>query len=191
MAELGVDDGVIEASESAFLRAVLRFSSLKVADIMTPNTVVFALPGKTLVRDIINRDEDLRFSRIPLYEEFRDRITSYILTRDALLHAARDELDIPLRDFAREIPIVPKLLLLPDLFDRLLQGKSHVALVVNEFGGTAGLVTMEDVVETLLDLEIVDEIDTVEDMQEYARSQWRKRAKQLGLIEGEGAEERA
>ena len=156
---------------------------------MTPRTVVVSLPSKTPVREVIDRDDCLRFSRIPLHEEFRDKITTYVMTRDALLAAARDDLDLPLRDLARELPMVPESLSLPVVFDRLLAGKSHVALVVDEYGGTAGLVTIEDVIETLLDLEIVDEVDAVEDMQEYARSLWQKRSEELGLPQEEDVEE--
>ena len=89
---------------------------------------------------------------------------------------------MPLHTLRREFLAVPDALPLPELFERLLDRLEHIALVVDEYGGTAGIVTMEDVIETILGMEIVDEADSVEDMQEHARQQWYRRAQRLGLV---------
>ncbi|MDX1547492.1 MAG: hemolysin family protein [Rhodothermales bacterium] len=182
MAELGAEEGVFEADESRILKSLFRFGRLRVRDVMTPRTVVFMLPETQTVGEVVERDDPLRFSRMPVFGTHRDDITGYVLKDTLLLKAAQDEHALPLRAIRREMLAVPATLPLYDLFERLLQRTEHIALVVDEYGGTEGIVTMEDVVETLLGLEIVDEADTAEDMQVLAREQWRRRARRLGLI---------
>jgi CBS domain containing-hemolysin-like protein len=182
MAELGKRQGVFEAGESRVLKNLFRFSSLRVLDVMTPRTVVFALPQDQTVGEVLEEHEELRFSRIPIYGENRDEMTSYILKDELLLRAAADKHDLPLQDIQRPMLVVPEGLLLPDAFERMLEKGEHIALAVDEYGGTEGLVTLEDIVETLLGLEIVDEADSVDDMQAMAREQWRKRAERLGIV---------
>ncbi len=182
LADLGTQQGVFEQEESRILKSLLRFSSLRVSDIMTPRTVVYLLPESTTVEETMVTP-DLRFSRIPIYRKDRDDVTGYVLKDDILFHAAQEEDDVPLSALCREFLMVPEALPLPELFARLLEKVQHIALVLDEYGGMAGIVTMEDVVETLLGLEIVDEADTTQDMQELARQQWTRRATRLGLIQ--------
>ena len=182
MAELGEEEGVFEEKESRILRNLFRFNSLRVKDVMTPRTVVFDLPERKTVGEVVSNHDEFRFSRIPVYDDDRDDITGYVLKDEILLRAAQEELDVPLQDLAREMLVVHEMLPLPDLLERLLDRLEHIALVVDEYGAVAGIVTMEDVVETLLGLEIVDEADSVEDMQALARKQWFKRAKELGMV---------
>jgi len=115
-------------------------------------------------------------------------VTGYVLKDEMLLRATQEEHDVLLEDIAREILVVRETLPLPDLLERLLDRLEHIALVVDEYGGVAGVVSMEDVVETLLGLEIVDEADSVEDMQALARQQWFKRARELGMVSEEAYE---
>jgi len=182
MAELGEEEGVFEEKESRILRNLFRFNSLRVKDVMTPRTVVFDLSEEKTIKDVVEEHDEFRFSRIPVYDEDRDDVTGYVLKDQMLLRAAQEDHNVPLSDIAREILVVRETLPLPDLLERLLDGLEHIALVVDEYGGMAGIVTMEDVVETLLGLEIVDEADSVEDMQALARQQWFKRAKDLGMV---------
>ena len=182
LAELGHEEGVFEESESRILSNLFRFASLRVQDVMTPRTVVFMLPTTETVADVLEMDEAMRFSRIPIYRDNRDDISGYFLKDMLLLKGAQDQLDLPLSAICREILTVPASLPLPELFERMIERNEHIALAVGEYGGTAGIVTMEDVVETLLGLEIVDEADSVEDMQGLARDQWLQRARRLGLV---------
>jgi len=182
MAELGEEEGVFEEKESRILRNLFRFNSLRVKDVMTPRTVMFDLADSKTIGDVVEEHDEFRFSRIPVYDEDRDDVTGYVLKDEMLLRAAQEEHETRLRDMAREILVVRETLPLPDLLERLLDRLEHIALVVDEYGGVAGIVTMEDVVETLLGLEIVDEADSVEDMQALARQQWFKRAKDLGMV---------
>ncbi len=188
MAELGEEEGVFEEKESRILRNLFRFNSLRVKDVMTPRTVIFQMPERKTIGDVVEEHDEFRFSRIPVYDNDPDDITGYVLKDEMLLRAAQEEFDVSLSEISRDILVVHETLALPDLLERLLDRLEHIALVVDEYGGVAGVVTMEDVVETLLGLEIVDEADSVEDMQALARKQWFKRARELGMVSDEALE---
>ncbi len=182
MAELGEEQGLLAASESRIIQNLFRFSSLRVKDIMTPRIVVFALPETLTVQEVVDEHHEFRFSRIPIYTETRDDVTGYVLKDDILLKAAQDKGEVTLRDLKRDMLVVPDALPLHELFERMLDRLEHIALVVDEYGGVGGVVSMEDVVETILGLEIVDEVDSAEDMQHMARRQWLSRAQRLGIV---------
>ncbi|MEM1268644.1 MAG: hemolysin family protein [Bacteroidota bacterium] len=182
LAELGRQQGVFAESESAILRSLLRFGQINVEAVMTPRTVVFALPSETNVQEAGERIGESPFARIPVYEDGnRDHVAGYVLRRDVLLEAARDNHDEPISKFQRELPVLRETDSLQKAFEMFLRRREQMALVIDEYGGMAGVVTQEDVVETLLGLEIVDEVDAQTDMQKVARQQWKKRAKELGI----------
>ena len=182
LADLGHREGVFEADESRILKNLFRFGSLRVRDVMTPRTVMFAIPADRTIREVMQDQPVFRFSRIPIYGSSRDDVSGYVLKDEILLRAAQEDLDISLEDIKREMIVVPDVMRLSNLFERLLDDGEHIALVVDEYGGVEGLVTMEDAVETLLGLEIVDEVDSEEDMQALARRQWLRRAQRLGIV---------
>ena len=179
MAEIGREEGVFDESETRILSSLLRFNALTAKDVMTPRTVIKAYPHDTPIQTL--SDDSQPFSRLPLYEDTVDHIIGYVLRDDVLAAAANGDGDKPAHTLAREVLTIPDSLPLPKVFDRLLDRREHIALVVGEYGGTAGLVTMEDVIETLLGLEIVDESDHDHDMQAAARQRWAERAERLGL----------
>lgn len=174
--------GLFGASESRILRNLFRFSELRVSDVMTPRIVLQSISDEAPVGELIEDARAMRFSRIPVWHENHDDVVGYVLKDDALLTAARESLEVPIGTLKRDIIIVPEGLSLTRAFEQLLDRREQVALAVDEFGGVAGLVTMEDVVETLLGLEIVDERDGTADMRELARRHWRARARRLGLV---------
>ena len=182
LAELGHEEGVIEQQESRILQNILRFRDLRVVDIMTPRPVVYALNQEETVGEVVEEYEEMQFSRIPVFSGERENISGYVLKDELLLRVAQDEHDTPLSDIQRTMLVVPESMALPDLFERLLDSGEHIALAVDEYGGFGGIVTMEDLIETLLGTEIVDEADSVSDMQELARRRWLERARRLGLI---------
>lgn len=184
LAELGAQHGVFAGEESRILKNLFRFHLLRVRDVMTPRPVVFALPEALTVGEVIREHAEFRFSRIPVFDSNRDDVTGYVLKDELLLRAAQGRETARLAEFKRDILDVSDSLVLPALLERLLKHLEHIALVVDEYGGMAGIVTLEDVVETLLGMEIVDEADSVEDMQDLARRQWERRARRLGLVEG-------
>ncbi|TYP91711.1 Hemolysin, contains CBS domains [Fodinibius salinus] len=182
LADLGVEEGVFEEEESRIFKNLIRFNSLRVKDIMTPRTVVVGFDTGLTVGEVSDKVEQLHFSRLPVYGEGRDEIAGYVLKHDLLLMMARGETDRKLKELKRDILIVPEIMPLQDLFERLMSKQEHIAIVVDEYGGFAGVVTMEDLVETLLGMEIIDEVDTIEDMQKMARKKWMERAKRLGIV---------
>jgi CBS domain containing-hemolysin-like protein len=182
LAELGHQEGVFHENESRILKNLFRFTSIRVKDIMTPRIVVFALAQDMTIDEVLAEHEEFRFSRILVYGEDRDDVVGYILKDDLLLRAAQGGGATPLTELTREILVVPDAMSISTLLDRLLDRLEHIAMAVDEYGGFAGIVSMEDVVETLLGMEIVDEADHIEDMQEWARQQWTRRARRLGLL---------
>jgi CBS domain containing-hemolysin-like protein len=189
LADLGVEEGVFEEEESRIFKNLIRFNSLRVKDIMTPRTVVVGFDENLSVGDVSDNVEQLHFSRLPVYGNERDEITGYVLKNDLLLMMARGETAKKLKELKRDILIVPEMTPLQDFFERLMTKQEHIAIVVDEYGGFAGVVTMEDLVETLLGMEIIDEVDNIEDMQKMARKKWMERAKRLGIVPEDAEEE--
>jgi len=182
MAEKGAEEGVFEESESNIFMNLIRFKSLKVIDIMTPRVVVLKFSEDQTINEVMKSLNELRFSRIPVYGKSDEDITGYVLKNDLFLHLSENKGDKKLKELKREILIVPENISLQALFERLLEKQEHIAVAVDEYGGLSGVVTMEDVVETLIGMEIVDEIDAIEDMQKLARKNWEERAKRLGIV---------
>ena len=181
LAQIGTEEGVFDETEGRILQSLFRFRQLKAKDVMTPRTVVVAYPETAPLRQVA--EDRHPFSRLPVYRGDRDHVTGFVL-RDDVLHALADgQGDEPASTVARDLMTVPDSLPLPDLFERFLERREHLALVVGEYGGTEGVVSVEDVVETLLGLEIVDESDDEHDMQAMARRRWRDRAVRLGIVE--------
>lgn len=188
MAQLGAKEGIFEEAESHIIGNLLQFNTVRAEDIMTPRTVVKAAAETMTMQEFHNANKDLRFSRIPVYQQdSKDNITGYILKNEVLLNIVNNNADAAVATIRREIMVVNHDFPLPELFSRLMEKREHIALVVDEFGGMAGIATMEDVIETMLGLEIVDESDRAEDMQLLARKNWQQRAKRLGLIEATSA----
>jgi CBS domain containing-hemolysin-like protein len=181
MAGLGGQGGQLAEHESRVIRNLFRFGSLQAKDIMTPRTVILALKEDMTVQEALDAMPDMTFSRLPLYRTTIDEITGFILKDYLLMAKAQGRGEIKLENLKREIRFVIGEMPLSSLLEFLLDHRQHIVIVVGEYGETRGLVTLEDVVETLLGMEIVDEIDKVEDMQAMARQQWTKRAKALGL----------
>jgi CBS domain containing-hemolysin-like protein len=182
LADLGAQQGVLDEDESRLVESLLRFRSMNVSQVMTPRTVIFGLPADETVGEIVERHQPLRYSRIPIYRGSIDSLAGVVLKDEILESAAKGRTDVELIELRRELFFVPGTLRLSHLLELFLSSREHIAAVVDEFGGTAGLVTLEDLIETLLDLEIVDEIDNVEDLRAAARSKWRRRAQALGVL---------
>jgi CBS domain containing-hemolysin-like protein len=125
----------------------------------------------------------VRFSRIPVYDEDPDAVTGFVLRSDMLLAQGRGNTHKHLGDYRRDMPSIPENIPLSRAFNLLTRQESHIALVVDEYGDLQGLLTLEDIFETLLGMEIVDEGDASTDMQDLARRKWRKRARKMGLEE--------
>lgn len=184
MAEIGVTEGIVEKQDSEIIANLLRLHEVRTRDIMTPRTVVRLASEEQTIKAFFKSAGVLPFSRIPLYEgEIKEHISGYCLKSElmeCLLHGKGDQL---LDSIKRDITVVHESFAISDLFDRFLEQREHIALVVDEYGGMSGIVTMEDVMETLLGIEITDESDSNVDMQALARKKWEQRALRIGLIE--------
>lgn len=176
MAQIGSQEGHLDDTEIQFIENLLHFKTFKVEDVMTPRTVVVSAPQGVTARQFYDQHEELVHSRIPLREDATsETIVGYVLKDDVLEHLVDDDQDQPLSAFMREILVVPESYNIFQLFNDFIKKHEHIALVVDSYGGTAGIVTMEDVIETLLGAEIVDETDTTVDMQDKARQQRKNR----------------
>lgn len=183
MADLGAKQGVLDKDESTIMRNLLLFESVLARDVMTPRTVMVAAPENITAREFHDGHSNLRFSRIPIFETSLDHITGYVMKNDLLIRLVNNEGNTPLSAIKRDMIAIKENFPIPALFSHFTEKREQVALVIDEFGGTAGLVTMEDVIETLLGLEIVDESDHIVDMQALARKKWEERARRIGLLE--------
>jgi CBS domain containing-hemolysin-like protein len=170
-------------SESKVIKNLLNFKDIRAKDIMTPRTVMTTEDETMTIAQFFNKNHNIRFSRIPVFKETPDDITGLVLKDDVFKEMAFDNGHKKLADVKRNIIIINRDMPIPKLFDELVKNKNHMALVVDEYGSVSGLVTMEDVIETLLGLEIMDESDNVADLQLLARKSWETRARRLGLIE--------
>lgn len=184
MTDIVEEQGELHASESSIIKNLLRFQDVTASSVMTPRVVIVAAEEDVSIADFHASGDALRFSRIPCYTGgSMDQVTGYVLKDDVLEALLAGETERNLGSLKRPMPVIPEDYPIPSLFDRFLTEREHIALVVDRFGGTAGIVTSEDVIETLLGLEIVDERDESQDMQALARSMWRKRARRMQLPE--------
>lgn len=181
MTDLGQRSGQIDERESRVIRNLFRFKALTAADVMTPRPVMVTLPARMTVAEAYGLRDQIPFSRLPLHGEDRDDIPGFVIYEDILLAHLRGQDAEPVSILRRDLLAVPAGSTLTLLLENLLKQRQHIALVVGEFGETRGVVTLEDLVETLLGEEILDEGDTVADMQAMARQLWRRRAKAIGI----------
>ncbi|MGB0334549.1 MAG: hemolysin family protein [Opitutales bacterium] len=181
MARIGESSGTMPKSESRILKNLFKLSTLSAQDIMTPRTVIESLPEDSTIEEALLVATCKPFSRIPLYRDDKDQINGFVLRADMLIASNKGEGDAPLASIRRELITVRDSIPLSELFDHFLQKRQHISIVLDEYGGTKGLVTLEDLVETLIGIEIIDETDSVVDMRILARKQWLERAKSMGL----------
>jgi CBS domain containing-hemolysin-like protein len=181
--ETATQDGAISDEEARLFANLLRFNDVQVEDVMTPRTVTLMLPATTTIDDLLGRPDASAFSRIPLYENSRDNVVGYVLQRDVWQAAARNgRRSRALSEFMRPISFVPELATVGAALRQMLARRESLAMATDEYGGVAGLVTLEDITETILGVEIVDESDRVVDMRDSAmrlREVRLKRTRQL------------
>nr|WP_321245320.1 hemolysin family protein [uncultured Psychroserpens sp.] len=189
MADMAQEEGVFQENESKIIKNLLNFKEIFAKDIMTPRTVMKSEDESTTVEDFFNKNMNLRFSRIPIYVDDPDNIKGLVLKDEIFKEMALDNGSKKLSELKRHIIVVERNLPIPSLFEQLVQSRNHMALVVDEYGSVSGIVTMEDVIETLLGLEIMDESDNVSDLQHMARKSWEARAKKLGILDENSSED--
>ena len=169
LADLGEEEGIIEEDEEKVIHNLLKLRDIKVVDIMTPRVVMTSFQSTSTVQEILDEHKIIRVSRIPIYDDTIDDSSGIVIRSEILMAASRDEWDSPMSEFKKPVISLKTTANVDEALEMFLEERQQFALVRDEFGGTAGIVTMEDVLETLLGEEIVDELDVVDDMRELAR----------------------
>lgn len=173
--------GELEPDEHRILTNLLTLRSLRVRDVMTPRTVIFAFAESKTVGELLAEHPSLPVSRIPVFATSIDHATGFVLKTDILLAQSNGKTETKLAELRRPLKAISPAASLTDAMELLLNQREHLAIVVDEYGGTDGLLTMEDVIETLLGIEIIDEADKHEDMRRVARQRWKARMESIGF----------
>jgi CBS domain containing-hemolysin-like protein len=182
MARMGEESGSLGQRESQFVQNLIQLHAMRTWDIMTPRPVIFALPQSTRLLDFVKLIEDKPFTRIPVYKGSPDEMVGFVIRGEALLAHLKDDPDTgTLALVTRPLAVTPEHTPVDLLFQRFIAERHQIMLVADEFGTTVGLVTFEDVIETIFGFEIMDEKDKVPDLQSYARNLWHERARRMGI----------
>tara|TARA_R110000850_G_scaffold271031_2_gene404888 strand:- start:287921 stop:289000 length:1080 start_codon:yes stop_codon:yes gene_type:complete len=182
IANTAEEEGVFEENETTVIKNLMIFRSVEAKDVMTPFSVVVTEDETTTIEDFYEENKHLKHSRIPIYKDRSNNITGFILKDDVLEEMIDQKGPEPLSSLKREVLTTSSDTPIPELFEILIEKRTHITIVSDEYGNPIGIVTMEDIIETLLGLEIMDESDNVADMQALARKNWEARAKRLGII---------
>lgn len=176
IADAGLKSGAIDKEEKSFIQNLLQLENRKVKDIMTPRSVVLSLDENQTLGELYNENNPFQFSRIPVYNDTPDNVSGFILKDAILENIAADKHSRKTVEIRREVLFVEDNFTVAKLLDMLILKKQHLAMVADQYGTIVGLVSMEDVIETLFGLEIMDESDKVADLQKLAREKWQKRS---------------
>jgi CBS domain containing-hemolysin-like protein len=178
VAKIGSEEGVLDRLEGSVIRNIIGLDRRLVKDVLTPRVVVFRLDEETVVTDVREDILTWNHTRIPLFpEDEPDRIERYVLQRDVFRALVRGQDDVRLRDLGRPLTTVSSLMRADKLLLEMFEKREHICAVVDEHGGFAGIVTLEDIIEEIVGREIVDESDLVSDLRSYARSIYARRNK--------------
>lgn len=172
LAQISALEGALEEKESRILRNLLHLSGVQVGDIMTPRTVVLAFQQDMTIGEVIDGKRVIPHSRIPVYDNNIDDIVGFVLRHDLYKRAASGDLEIQLKELVRPIHSVPETVTVARILNEFMTRQQHIFLVFDEYGGTSGIITMEDAVESLLGAEIMDESDLVADMRQLAQQRY-------------------
>lgn len=185
LASIGTEEGIFGDKENKIIQNLIKLKSIRISEIMTPRIVVVVANENMTLQEFLVNKEFLHFSRIPVYHESRDNVTGYVFREMVFEKLAEDQFHLKLKDIKRNISTFPETETLFKIWEELLNRKEQISLVIDEYGGMDGIVTLEDIIETLLGFEIVDEKDRVEDMQQYAMDRWKARQKKYQLLKDE------
>ena len=177
MVSVGTQEGVFDNSESQMIQSLFKLSSKTLYEIMTPRTVAITASANMKLKEFYANQMHRIYSRIPVYDDDPNFITGFVLKQTVLEELAEDKFDMRLKDIRRPILSFNEDRLVNEVWEEMLLKKEHIAQVQDEYGCFLGIITMEDIIETIIGREIVDESDTIVDMQAYAREKWQKELK--------------
>ena len=179
MVSVATEEEVIEKDEKMMIQNLLKLDEITAHEIMTPSTVVEMAEGQMTIREFYD-SADLTHSRILVYDDDNDDyVIGYALRQDVLEKMAEDKFETTVREITRPILSFPEEEPVGNIWEKFLERKEHISVIIDEYGTFRGIVTLEDVIETMLGQEIVDETDEVVDMQEYAKEQWERAQKDI------------
>lgn len=180
MVESARDEGALDDDEYRLLKNIMSFSDVLVIDVMTPRTVIFSCSAESTVAEVVNDPGLHTYSRIPVWDgnNLDEKVIGYVLSKDVFKAALNNQTDLKLRSITRDIYIIPETASLNVALEKFLKRRQHIFVVVDEYGGVSGLITMEDVLETILGAEIMDEADKVQDLRKFASE---KRDLRIGI----------
>lgn len=184
MARISTIEGTLQEGENRILTNLLHLRNVQVREVMTPRTVVLAFQEDMTLTEVLTKHRSLPYSRIPIYNENHDDITGFVLRHDLYYRYATEGDDVALRDLKREIHGVPETNSVAQVLDSFMVNQEHIYLVIDEYGGTAGIITMEDALESLLGIEITDESDLVADLRKMAEQRYARQSKLLEVTTG-------
>ena len=175
MANVAEEEGDLEEDENTIIQNLISMDEVKAFDVMTPRVVCEIAPESMTLKTFYKSKRYRHHSRIPVYADNDEYITGYILRMEALQLMAEDKFDLTLGEIRRDVATFDEDTTLDKIWDEMLSKDEQIAIIINEYGSFQGILTLEDVIETLLGSEIVDENDTVRDMQQLARDKWKNR----------------
>lgn len=182
LASIGTQEGIFADKENKIIQNLIKLKSIKVSEIMTPRVVVVIANEEMTLQEFLKNKEFLHFSRIPIYQTNKDNISGYVLRTVVFEKLAEDQFDLKLKDIKREIITFPKSTTLFKAWDEMLAKREHISLVIDNYGGMDGITTLEDIIESLLGFEIIDEKDKVDNMQKYALDRWKSKQRKYDLL---------
>ncbi len=182
MANMGEEEGVLDNSENKVIQNIIKLDDIKAYEVMTPRVVANIAPESMTLKQFYRQEELSHNSRIPVYADSPESITGYIMRNDVLENLAEDKFDMRLKGIKRKIAAFHEETSVSDVWESLLRTKDQIALIIDDYGCFQGIITLEDIIETILGMEIIDENDTVTDMQQYAKERWLKRKNQYKQI---------
>ena len=183
MANVGEVEGVIDKDENRIIQNVIKLDNVKAYDVMTPRVVCQTASENMSLKNFYKDKDFEHYSRIPVYSESPEYITGYILRSEALECLAEDKFDMRLSEIKRDITFFDEEQSVSGIWDTLLAKKEQISLIIDEYGCFQGILTLEDIIETIFGLEIIDENDEAIDMQQFARERWKQRAKRFKEIQ--------
>lgn len=169
---VGADEGVIDMTENRTIQNFLKLAGKRAEEIMTPSVVVSSVP-KTMTMKEFYADQSLSaYSRVPVYDDRREFIVGYVRRMTVLEMLSQDKFSLPVGEIMRPVLVFGESEKVSDIWQKMLEEKEHISVITDEYGCMRGILTMEDIIETMLGVEIVDECDTVEDLQAMARQRF-------------------
>jgi len=182
MARISTSEGALLERENRILTNLLHLRNVQAQDIMTPRTVMLSLQRDMTIKEVLQKHTTLPYSRLPIYGGNLDDIEGFVLRHDIYYRYANNDYDTPVHELRRDLRVVPETNSVAQVLEDFSRTQAHIFLVIDEYGGTAGIITMEDAIETLLGIEITDESDLVADLRKAAAQRYARQSELLEIV---------